>query len=110
MHKPADATCLPFPVHLTHWAAASFVATEEELRAAFGEPHFVGDGPETFEANWAWELPDGQRLRVVLELAYDYVVVYCDPPVPDRAITALGLSSSTDRLRVFREPLFVQRD
>jgi hypothetical protein len=105
MHHPADATCLPFPVHMKRWAVVSFLATEEELRAAFGEPHFVE--VEVIEDNWAWVLPNGQRLRVVLEVPYDYVIVYCDPPVPHVAVTVLGLSAHVDGLKIFPEPVLM---
>ena len=62
------------------------------------------------EDTWAWQLlPDGTCLRVVVEVPYDWATVYCDPPSADRAITALGLSSQCDELKVLPEPVqFIQ--
>ena len=94
MHPPTNAIPLTFPVHFAQWMVAQFLATEEEMTAAFGEPHFVDDGPDTpgiLEDNWAWQFPDGQCIRLVLEVPYDYVIVFCDPPVAQRAIIELDL-------------------
>lgn len=94
MHPPAGATCLPFPVYFTQWAVVNFVATRDELQAVFGQAHFVEDRLDTpgiIEDNWAWQLPDGTCLRVVLAVPYDWMTVYCDPPSADRAIASLGL-------------------
>jgi hypothetical protein len=111
MNCPADATRLPFPVHMKPWAVARLRATHEQLRAVFGEPHFIEDDPTRTaggdEDNWAWELPDKQRLLIVLAVPYHDVILYCDPPVSNGVIAALSLSSQDDALEIFPEPILV---
>lgn len=108
MHPPANATCLPFPVHLTPWAVARFRASRERMRAALGKPHFVEDDPTRTaggdEDNWAWQLADGQRVLIVLAVPYHDATLYCDPPVAGRAVSALGLSTG-DSLDIFPRPI-----
>jgi hypothetical protein len=109
MHCPIDGIRLPFPVRLKPYNVGGFHATRDELRAALGEPHFVEtDSTRTFggdENMWAWELPSGQRLLIVVQVPYGVVLIYCDPPDPEPVIGALGIDSEKERLEILAAPI-----
>src|SRR5262249_34530278 len=109
MHPPSDGTPLPFPVHMKPYMVVRLRATREELRSALGEPHFVEtDSMRTFggdEDNWAWELPSGQRVALVLRVPYGLAILHCDPPDPAPAIAALGIDVENQVLEVYAPPI-----
>jgi len=102
MHGPTHATPLSLPLRFTQWRVAQFLASDDEMIAAFGTPHFINC--ETLEYNWAWQLADGQCVRLCLEVPYDHVVLFCDPPVPDPALADLGLSSHIAGFKILEKP------
>jgi hypothetical protein len=75
---------------------AVFGATRERLRAELGTPLFIETDPSrTFggdEDCWAWELPSGQRILVVLKVSRGFALLHCDPPDADLATEALGIN------------------
>jgi hypothetical protein len=109
MHPPIDGIPLAFPVHLKPYMVAGIKATRAELRQALGDPHFVEtDSTRTFggdEDNWAWRLPSGQRVLLVLQVPYGSVVLYCDPPDPNPAVEALGIDADKHRLEILAIPI-----
>jgi hypothetical protein len=109
MHAPSEGKLLPFPVHLKPYIVAGIRATREELRAAFGQPHFVEtDSTRTFggdEDMWAWELPSGQRFLLVLQVPYGIAVLHCDPPNAPPVLAALGIDVDKQRLELLPTPI-----
>lgn len=109
MHPPPDAKLLSFPVHLKPYIVGGFHATREELRAALGTPHFVEtDSTRTFggdEDMWAWELPSGQRMLIVLQVPYEKVMLHCDPPNARPVVTSLGIDADAQRLEILTTPV-----
>jgi hypothetical protein len=108
MHPPTDGTLLPFPVHMKPYMVAGIRATREELRAALGCPHYVEtDSTRTFggdEDNWAWELPLGQRVLLVLRVPYCVAILHSDPPDVTSVVAALGIHAEKQGLEVFAPP------
>lgn len=107
MHPPSNSVRLDFPVHLKPWYVAGFRATRDEMRQSFGNPHYVeSDATRTFggeEDSWAWELPNGQRVLLVLRVQYAQAYVLCDPPNTQPAVTALGVGDQ-DNIEIFETP------
>src|SRR6516162_9306933 len=101
MHAPQSATLLPFPVHLKPYMVAGIRTTRAELRAMLGEPHFVEtDSTRTYggdEDAWAYTLPSGQRVVVVLRVPYHIAVFSADPPELDPFLEALHIQSDDPR-------------
>lgn len=110
MHPPIDGLILPFPVRMKPYMVAGIKATRSELRNAFGCPHCVEtDSTRTFggdEDAWAWELPMGQRILVVLRVPYNVAILHADPPDPGAAVSALGINAELQSLEIFRPPYF----
>jgi hypothetical protein len=79
------------------------------MRAAPGEPHFVEmDSTRTCggdEDMWAWELPEGQRFLLVLQVPYGVVQIICDPPDPQAVIAALGIVGEKRGLEILATPI-----
>jgi hypothetical protein len=109
MHPPPDGKLLPFPVRLKPWIVGGFYSTREELRAALGMPHSVEtDSTRTFggdEDMWAWELPSGQRLLLILQVPYGTAMLHCDPPDANPVVAALGIDAAAQRLELFATPV-----
>ena len=109
MHAPIDGTLLPFPVRLKPFIVGGIQATRSELRAALGEPHIVEtDGTRTFggdEDMWAWELPSGQRLLIVLQVPHGKAILHCDPPHAAPVVAALGIDAEKQRLEILAAPV-----
>ena len=99
---------LSMPVALPIWGLAEFRITRPELRELLGEPHYIEtDSFRTFggeEDSWAFALPSGQRVVVVLRVPYHGAVLYGDPPELSPILSALGLSSDDSRLYPYTEP------
>lgn len=76
---------------------------------ALGMPHFVEtDSARTFggdEDMWAWELPSGQRLLLVLQVPYGTVMLHCDPPDASPAVAALGIDAAAQQLEILSVPV-----
>jgi hypothetical protein len=111
MHKPLAASLLPFPIPIKWpfkpYVVAKFKASRECMHSALGAPHFVEtDSTRTFggdEDAWAWRLPTGQQLLVILRVPYEDVIVHCDPPTAQSAIEALGIDVESQSVQ-FGEP------
>ena len=108
MHTPHDAKPLPFPVHLKPYWVAHFRSTREQLRGVFGAPHYVEtDSTRTAggdEDNWAWELPTGQRVLIVLAVPYQAARVLSDPPDAEQAVAAVGIDLVEQQLQLLAKP------
>jgi hypothetical protein len=72
MHVPINAEPEKLPTKMEPWLVGAFAGTREELREAFGPPHYIEtDGTRTCggeEDNWAWRLPTGQVVVINLDL------------------------------------------
>jgi hypothetical protein len=108
MRLPPDAAPLPFPVQLVPWIVASFHGERGQLRALWGDPHFVEEDPFRTaggeEDSWAWELPTGQRVLIVLAVPYKRAYVHCDPPDLDPILVAFEFNPTVQDLEMFRKP------
>ena len=56
------------------------------------------------EDNWAYVLPSGQRVLIVLGVPYGHVRLISDPPELGPVLTALGITSDDPRLHRYPEP------
>jgi hypothetical protein len=99
---------LTMPVDLPIWAVGTLKVRELELQAMLGEPHYVEtDSTRTCggeEQGWAYALPSGQRLLIVLAVPVSMAELYCDPPDMGPALAALGIAADDPRL-VHHEPV-----
>jgi hypothetical protein len=104
-------TTLPLPAKLPMWELCNFKITRPELRAMLGEPHFVEtDSTRTYggdEDAWAYTLPSGQRVVVVLRVPYHIAVFSADPPELDPFLEALHIQSDDPRLVRYPQPVAV---
>jgi hypothetical protein len=101
-------TPLPLPVALPIWGLADFKITRPELRMMIGDPHFIEtdfmrtSGGE--EDSWAFSLPSGQRMLMLLRVPYEVATRYGDPPELMPIVGELGLSPDDSRLYPYTEP------
>ncbi len=93
---------IKMPLSLPLWQLARFPISRVELRSRLGEPHFVEtDSSRTCggdEDGWAFVLPSGQRILVLLHVNYHLAYIISDPPILDTAL--LALSSAIGNLPV----------
>jgi len=109
MHAPTDGARLSFPVQLKPYIVGGFLTDRDELRASFGQPHFIEtDSTRTFggdEDMWAWELPSGLRFLLVLQVPYGKAVLHCDPPDAIPVVAALGIDIEKQHLEILAQPV-----
>lgn len=103
-----DMTILPLPVDLPIWGLASLNVTRPELRDLLGDPHFVETDPRRTgggeQDSWAYALPTGQRVLVVLEVPTSWAELFGDPPDLAPVLFALGIPPDDPRLVAHAEP------
>jgi len=112
MRLMTDAmTILPMPVDLPIRALASLKVTRPQLRSLLDDPHFVEAAPRRTcggaEDGWAYVLPTGQRILVVLDVTTGWAELSGDPADLEAVLSALGISSDDPRLvthAIGREP------
>ncbi|MDP6468618.1 MAG: hypothetical protein QF918_12800, partial [Pirellulaceae bacterium] len=89
-----NATPIPFPARLVPWMVASAQITLADSCDVLGAAHFVEtDSTRTAggkEHSWAFEFPCGMRILIELGVAYDYAVIYSNPPDATAAIQYLA--------------------
>jgi hypothetical protein len=73
-----------------------------------GEPHFVETDPQRTcggeEDAWAFALPSGQRVLIVLDVVIGLAELYGDPPDLVPVLGALGVAPEDPRLGRHAEP------
>jgi hypothetical protein len=78
------------------------------MHALLGKPHFVEtDSTRTLggeEDAWAYLLPSGQRVLVILAVPYGKVRIIADPPKVGPALALLGITLNDPRLDCYAEP------
>ena len=103
-----DMTVLPMPVALPLWGLASFKVTRPERRSMLGEPHYVEtDHQRTCggeEDAWAYTLPSGQRVIIILDVTPGRAELCGDPPELAPILEALYVSPGDPRLARHAEP------
>lgn len=101
-------TPLQLPLSLPLWELASLKADRPQMRDLLGEPHFVEtDGRRTSggdEDCWAYALPSGQRMLVILQVPYRSVQLIADPPDLGPVLEALGISPENPGLNRYPTP------
>ncbi len=101
-------TPLPMPVALPLWGLASFQITRPELRGMLGDPHVVETDPSRTcggeQDAWAYVLPSGQRVLVMLDVTAGWAELCGDPPDLSPILQALQVSSEDPRLARHAEP------
>ncbi len=101
-------TKLPMPVELPLWALANLKAPRAEMRALLGDPHYVETDPRRTcggeEDCWAYVLPTGQRVLVILDVTVGGAGQLADPPDLAPVLFALGISPDDPRLVPHAEP------
>ena len=94
---------LALPVDLPIWALVSFKITRPELHKMLGEPHFVETDPRRTcggeQDGWAYKLPSGQRVLVVLDPVIGWAELYGDPPLVEPILQSLAIAPDDDRLK-----------
>ena len=112
MNVRQGARPLEFPVRLTPYAVAQFHATRVQMRGALGDPHFIETDPHGTaggdEDSWAWELPAGQRILLVLAVPYADVTVFADPAEAGSAVQSLGIDAVEQQLELFDPPILLR--
>jgi hypothetical protein len=100
---------LSLPLSLPLWELAAFQATRPEMRALLGAPHFIEtDSTRTAggeEDSWAFLLPSGQRILIILEVPYSNVQIIADPPEITQVLQSLGISPEDSRLNCYLTPV-----
>jgi hypothetical protein len=95
-------TPMQMPVELPIWGLANLKVTRVDLPAMLGEPHFVETDPRRTCGGerdaWAFRLPSGQRVLVILDVTVEIASLFGDPPEFGPLIQAFGLSPSDARL------------
>jgi hypothetical protein len=95
-------TKIPMPVDLPIWGLASLKVTRRELRDLLGEPHFVETDPRRTcggeQNGWAYALPTGHRVVVLLDVTAGCAELFSDPPELDPILLALGIPEDDPRL------------
>jgi hypothetical protein len=96
------------PVALPIWSLASLKITRSELRRTLGEPHYVETDPRRTcggeQDSWAYTLPSGQRLLIVLDATTGFAELFADPPELVPVLGALGLREDDPRLARHTKP------
>jgi hypothetical protein len=97
---------MPLPLPL--WGLAWLELSRAEMHALLGEPHFVETDPTRTsggeEEAWAYVLPSGQRVLIILAVPYHRVQLIADPPELSPVLTALKLGLDDPRLHRYAEP------
>jgi hypothetical protein len=110
MHLPAVFNAVPFPVRFKPYVVAGWRASQSEMHEDFGPPHFTEtDSTRTSggdEDCWAWELPIGQKVMIVLGVPYDRVTLYCDPPDSRPALDVLEIDREVETCEPFLHPSY----
>jgi hypothetical protein len=96
------------PLSLPLWELALLEASRPQMHALLGEPHLVEtDSTRTAggeEDAWAYLLPSGQRVLIILGVPYRHVRLIADPPELGPVLTTLGITLDDPRLRRHAEP------
>lgn len=100
---------IPMPVDLPIWGLATLRMTRPQLRALLGMPHFVETDPRRTcggeEDGWAYALPTGQRMLIILDATIGCAGIFGDPPDLGPLLLALGIAADDPRLVPHAEPL-----
>src|SRR5262249_17067931 len=103
-----DATRLPMPLDPPMWLVVGWQTSRSELRALLGEPHFVETDPTRTcggeEDSWAYALPSGHRVIVIVDATTGSAYVGSDPPDLEPALRLLNLEPEDSRLMRPAEP------
>ncbi len=99
------------PLELPLWELASFDASREQMRNLLGLPHFTEtDSTRTAggeEDGWAYILPSGQRVLIILAVPHRKVRLIADPPKLDALLAMLGLEPDDPRLNRYAQPFLL---
>lgn len=99
---------LSLPLSLPLWELAAFQATRPEMHSLLGAPHFIEtDSTRTAggeEDGWAFLLPSGQRILVILAVPYSKVKIIADPPEITQVLESLGIFPEDSRLNCYPTP------
>ena len=105
-------TLLQMPVALPLWGLASLKSSRAELRGMLGDPHFVETDPTRTcggeEDGWAYTLPSGQRMLIVLDVPSGFAELYGDPPTLEPILQVLRIRPNDPRLRSREQPWAVR--
>jgi hypothetical protein len=97
------------PVSLPMWALASLKVARADLRALPGAPHFVETDPRRTcggeEDGWAYALPSGHRVLIMLDAVMGAAALCADPPDLGPVLRLLGSSQADPRLVRHAEPM-----
>jgi hypothetical protein len=94
---------LSMPVELPIWGLISLKITRPELRSILGDPHFFETDPTRTcggeEDAWAYKLPSGQRLLIILDVTSGWAELFSDLSDPSPLLQAVGIMPDDQRLK-----------
>jgi hypothetical protein len=112
LKKPSNAHPLELPVAFPLWMLCNFRISREELHSILGCPAYTEtDTYATFggeEDAWAYQLPSGQRVLVILNVALRQARFCADPPDLEPVLAAFGLVRDQPDLDCSDEPCLMR--
>jgi hypothetical protein len=106
-------TPLPLPLRPPFYEMGMLRASRSELRSVLGTPHHVEtdctrtSGGE--EDTWAFLLPSGQRVAIVLRVPYQAALVYAYPADKEPLFGITGVPAGDERWTWSADPRLVPR-
>jgi hypothetical protein len=103
-----SAVPLPMPLEPPVWLVANWKISRYEMRVLLGEPHYIETDPSRTcggeQDAWAYTLPSGHRVIVVVDAGPGGAYIGSDPPELAPALRFLQLDSEDVRLSRPTEP------
>jgi len=94
---------LQLPVELPIWALVSLKITRPELHSMLGAPHYLETDPRRTcggeQDAWAYSLPSGERVLVVLDPVSGWAELYGDPPLAEPILQSFAIAPNDNRLK-----------
>jgi hypothetical protein len=105
----SETVRLPLPVAPSMWAVAGLSTSRPQMRALLGEPHYIETDPRCTcggeEDAWAYVLPCGHRVIVIVDATTGGACLGSDPPDVDTILRFLQIERDDPRLTRLDQPV-----